>query len=164
MKFAKVEAVLNEQISEEISSAYLYLAMSAWLEHQGFPGAAHWMKGQYKEELSHGEKLFEFMNDRGSRVTLNAIEKPAAEFGTLLDTFKAVLAHERKVTALINRCYEVAIAEKDYAAQIALQWFITEQVEEEKSAQDIITQLEACDNRPHLMLMIDHQLAKRGGN
>ena len=163
MKSAKVEAILNEQINKEISSAHLYLAMSAWLEHQGFSGAAHWMKGQFKEELSHAEKLCGFMSDRGSRVTLNAIEKPAAEFGTLLDTFKAVLAHERKVTALINRCYEVAVAEKDYAAQIALQWFITEQVEEEKSAQDIITQLEACDNRPHLMLMIDRQLAKRGG-
>jgi ferritin len=156
-------AAFNEQIRNEFASAYLYLSMSAWLESQNFPGGAHWMKAQYKEELTHGEKLFGLVNDRNGRVILEGIDKPAAEFGTLAETFKAVLAHEQKVTACINKVYEVALAEKDYAAQIELQWFIKEQVEEEKTVQDILIQLEACDNRPHLMLMIDHHLAKRGG-
>lgn len=159
----KMLTAINDQIGNEFSSAYLYLAMSAWLEGQNFPGGAHWMKEQYKEELAHGEKLFKFVNDRAGRVILGGIDKPQSEFGSMLDTFKAVLAHEQKVTALIHKVYEVALAEKDYAAQVELQWFIKEQVEEEKNAQDVVIQLEACDGRPHLMLLIDRQLAKRGG-
>ena len=159
----KMQGALNDQIANEFASAYLYLAMSAWLESQNFPGAAHWMKEQYKEELAHGEKLYKFVTDRGGRVVLAGIDKPASDYGSLADTFKAVHAHEQKVTASIHRLYEVALAEKDYAAQVELQWFIKEQVEEEKTVQDILLQLEACDGKPHLLLMIDRHLAKRGG-
>lgn len=157
----KMQAGLNDQIRKEIASGYLYLAMSAWLESQNMSGAAHWMRAQYKEELDHAAKLFAYAHTRNGRVILEAIEKPASEFGNLKETFEATLAHEQKVTASINKLYELAIAEKDYAAQIELQWFIKEQVEEENTVQDILLQIEACNARPHLMLMIDKRLGKR---
>lgn len=159
----KMQAGLNEQIRNEIASGYLYLAMSAYLESQNFAGAAHWMREQYKEELGHAAKLFKHVCDRGGRVILEGLDKPPADFGSLKETFQATLAHEQKVTALITKLYELALAEKDYVAQIELQWFITEQVEEEKGVQDILVEIEACDGKPHLMLMIDHHLGKRGG-
>jgi ferritin len=159
----KVQTAFNEQIHNEFASAYLYLAMSAQMESQNYPGAAHWLKVQYKEEVTHAERLFKFVNDRAGRVTLEAIEKPPADSGPFPDVFKAVFAHEQKVTAAIHRLYETAVAEKDYAAQVELQWFIKEQVEEEKTVQEIVAQLEACEGRPHLLLMIDHRLSKRAG-
>ncbi|HOA72949.1 MAG TPA: ferritin [Phycisphaerae bacterium] len=158
----KMQAAFNEQIRNEIASGYLYLAMSAYLESQNFGGAAHWMREQYKEELDHAAKLFKHVTDRSGRVVLEAIEKPPVEFGSLKEVFQAVLAHEQKVTGLINKLYETALAEKDYPAQIELQWFIKEQVEEEKTVEDILAQIEACDGKPHLLLMIDHHLGKRG--
>lgn len=157
----KMQAGLNEQIRNEIASGYLYLAMSAWLESQNFPGAAQWMRAQYKEELEHAAKLFAHVNDRNGRVILEEIPKPPADFGGLKETFEATLAHEQKVTASINKLYELALAEKEYPTQIELQWFIKEQVEEEKNVEDILTQINACDGRPHLMLMIDKRLGKR---
>lgn len=159
----KMQAGLNEQIHHEIASGYLYLAMSAYLEKQNHPGAAHWMREQYKEELDHAGRLCAHVNDRDGRVVLEAIEKPPAEFGSLQETFQATLVHEQKVTALIHKLYELALAEKDYPAQIELQWFVKEQVEEEKTVQDILARVEACENRPHLLMMIDHGLGKRSG-
>jgi ferritin len=158
----KMQSALNEQIQNELASAYLYLAMSAYLEDQNFAGAAHWMREQYKEELEHAAKLYKLMVDRHGRVRLEGIAKPQADFGTLKDTFQAVLAHEKKVTATINSLYEVALAEKDYASQIELQWFVKEQIEEEKGVEELLAQLEACDGKPHLLLMIDRHLGKRG--
>lgn len=159
----KMQAGLNEQIHHEIASGYLYLAMSAYLETQNYPGAAHWMREQYKEELDHAGRLFAHVNDRNGRVILEAIDKPPAEFGSFKEAFQATLAHEQKVTAAIHKLYELALAEKDYPAQIELQWFIKEQVEEEKTVQDILVQIEACENRPHLVMMIDRRLGKRAG-
>jgi ferritin len=159
----KIQKALNDQIQKELSSAYLYLAMSAYLDSQNFPGAAHWTREQYKEELAHAGKFMKYVADRGGRTTLDAVGKPAADYGTLKDVFTAILAHEQKITASINALYDVATAEKDYPTQIELQWFIKEQVEEEKSVQDVLVQIDACEARPHLMLMIDHHLGKRGG-
>jgi ferritin len=119
------------------------------------------MKVQYQEETGHGLKLFGYLADRGGRVTLNAIAKPAPEFGTPVEVFKTVLAHERKVTAAINALYELALSEKDYATQSQLQWFINEQVEEEKTAENIIRQIEAFGDKAHLLLMLDHRLGER---
>lgn len=158
----KMQASLNDQIQKEFASAYLYLAMSAYLEDQNFGGAAHWMYEQYKEELDHAAKLFKYVHDRGGRVILGEIPKPAADFGTLKQTFDAVLAHEQKVTASINNLYEVAVAEKDYATQVELHWFIQEQIEEEKSVSDILIQLEAAEDRAGMLFFIDRHLAKRG--
>ncbi len=158
----KMQAALNDQIQNEFASAYLYLAMSAYLEDQNSPGAAHWMRLQYKEELEHTAKLYKLMTDRNGRVRLEGVAKPQADFGSLKQTFEAVLAHEKKVTAAINSLYEVAVAEKDYATQVELQWFIKEQIEEEKTVEDLLITLEACDGKPHLVLMVDHRLSKRG--
>ena len=157
---AKMQQAINEQIQCEFASAYLYLAMAAWLENQNLPGAAHWMKKQFAEEQTHAMKLFEHVVDRAGQVTLGGIETPKVEYGGLRQVFEAVLTHERLVTASINGLYEVALAEKDYAAQVMLQWFISEQVEEEKNVEDILREIVACD-KPHLQLMVDHHLSKR---
>ncbi|MBI4579618.1 MAG: ferritin [Planctomycetes bacterium] len=162
MLATKMQSAINQQIHNEIASGYLYLAMAAYLESQNYSGAAHWMREQYREEVEHAGKLFKYMNDRNARVVLEGIEKPQVDFGTLKDVFTLVLSHERKVTASIDSLYELAVADKDFATQIELQWFVKEQLEEEKTAQDILVQIEACDGKPHLMLMIDHQLGKRG--
>jgi len=157
-----MEKALSDQVNKELASAYLYMAMSAHLEAQEYPGAAKWVRQQAREEVGHAMKLAEHAFDRGSRVVLEAMEKPPVEFGDLEKTFKAILEHEKKVTASIHKLYEVALNEKDYAAQVLVQWFITEQVEEEKTAQEIIRQLEAAEGRGHLLLMIDHRLGERG--
>ena len=157
----KMVKAVNDQIEFEFSSAYLYLAMAADCEAQNLPGFAKWFKVQFQEEQSHGLKLFDYAVDRGGRVTLGPVAKPKAEFGSPLDAFKEVLAHERKVTAAIHKLYELAMAEKDYATTVLLQWFVKEQVEEEKTAEDIIRQLEAISGKSHLLLMIDHKMGER---
>ncbi|NLX20676.1 MAG: ferritin [Phycisphaerae bacterium] len=161
MMSKKMLDALNEQIALELSSAYLYLAMGAQLDDENLPGFAHWMKVQFQEETEHGMKLFDYVADRGGRVTLEAIPKPQTDFGSPADIFKAVLEHERKVTASIHRLYELALAEKDYATQAHLQWFITEQVEEEKNAEGILRQIQAMEGKAHLMLMLDRHLGAR---
>jgi ferritin len=158
----KVLKALNDQINMEISSAYLYLAMAAAFEDQNLSGFAHWMKLQYQEELGHGMRLFNHVADRGGRVTLGAIDKPPADFGTPTETFQKVLDHERKVTASIHNLYGIAQEQKDYATQSQLHWFIDEQVEEEKTAEEILGQLKVVGTHPHLVLMLDRKLAERG--
>jgi len=157
----KMLQALNDQIELELNSAYLYLAMAAQFEDDNLPGFAGWMKAQYQEEVSHGMRLFDFVADRGGRVTLGPIAKPPVDFGTPVETFKMVLGHEQKVTASINNLYKLALAEDDYATQTQLHWFINEQVEEEKTAEDILRQLEAFGDRPHLLLMLDGKLGAR---
>ncbi len=157
----KMLKALNDQIELEFNSAYLYLAMAAQFEDRKLPGFAQWMKVQYGEEVEHGMKLFGHICDRGGRVTLGAIAKPKADFGSPLQTFKEVLKHERKVTASIHKLYALTVAERDYAAQTALHWFIDEQVEEEKNADDAIRQLEAIGDKDHLLLMLDHRMGER---
>ena len=160
----KVQDAINEQIKNEIYSAYIYLSMSAYLESENLPGFAQWMRIQYQEELSHALKLFDFANERGGRVILQAIPQPQAEWKTPLDLFENVLQHEQHVTALIHNLYEVALQEKDYATQVLLHWFIAEQVEEEKNATEIVEQLKLIDARGSALLMLDHRLGKRGGD
>jgi ferritin len=158
----KLQEAMNRQIKHEISSAYLYLAMAAYCESINLPGCAHWMKTQYGEEMGHAMKFYEFIHDRGGRVVLQAIEQPQADFKGALDVFEKTLAHEQKVTALINELYELAIAKKDYPSQIFLQWFITEQVEEEKNAAVIVETLKLIVDKPHSLIYMDKQLGKRG--
>ncbi|MEE8389445.1 MAG: ferritin, partial [Anaerolineae bacterium] len=126
-----VQDAMNEQIKHEFYSAYLYLSMAAHCESINLPGFAHWMRIQEQEEKIHGIKFFDFIHERGSRVVLQAIDQPPAEFKSPLDVFEKVLEHEQTVTELINDLYALAIQERDYASQVFLQWFITEQVEEE---------------------------------
>jgi len=156
-----VETAINDHIKHELYSAYLYLSMSAWAESNNLPGAAHWLQAQFNEEQGHALKLFHYVNEQGGRVTLQAISQPPGEWTSLLDLFQQVLEHEKKVTALINRLYEAAAQEKDYATQIMLQWFISEQVEEEQSAAQIVETLKMVGNAGHAVVMMDRHLAAR---
>jgi ferritin len=157
-----MQEAINEQINKELYSSYLYLSMAAYFENENLPGFAKWMHVQADEERGHGMKLYEHLVDRGGRVVLKAIAAPAAGWKSNLEVFKEVQAHEVVVTASINSLYELALKEKDYPAQVLLQWFITEQVEEEKNAGEIVQQLELIDAHDTAVLMLDNQLGKRG--
>jgi ferritin len=157
-----IQDAINEQIKHEINSAYLYLSMSAYSESQNLPGCANWLRLQWQEELSHALKLFTYVGERGGRVTLQAIDRPPADYQSPLDIFQQVLVHEQKVTSLINQLYATAVRENDYATQIELQWFINEQVEEEKNVSEIVAQLKIIGESGPSLLMLDRQLGARG--
>jgi ferritin len=156
-----IQDAINDQINLELSSAYIYLAMSAHFEGENLGGFANWMRVQYREETDHAMKFYKHVFDRGGKVVLKAIPQPTAKFKSPLDVFNIVLEHEKKVTASINRLFELALKEKDYASQNFLQWFIKEQVEEEKNATDIINMLEMIGNTPISLIMADRQLGAR---
>jgi len=158
-----MQDAINEQIQKEYHSSYLYLAMAAYCEASNLPGSAIWMRVQSREELTHAMKLFEHMVDRGGRVTLQAIPQPAAEYKSALDVFEKVLAHEQLVTASIHKLYALAVKENDYPGQIMLQWFVTEQVEEEKNAGQVVEQLKAVGESKTSLMLLDRHLGKRGG-
>lgn len=153
---------LNHQIQKELSSAYYYLSMAAHFQASNLGGFAHWMRKQYEEETVHALKIHDFIGERGGRVVLEAIEKPPTEFKSPLDVMNLVLEHERKVTASINAVYELSVKEKDYPTQIMLEWFIKEQVEEERSAEDIVNMLKMIGDAAPGLVMLDRQLAARG--
>lgn len=155
---------MNAQITHEMYSAYLYLSMSAYFESANLPGFAHWMHVQFEEEQSHALKFYEYILDRGGKVELGAIAKPQVDFKSPVDVFELTLEHEKKVTSLILGIYDVATAEKDVASQIFLQWFITEQVEEEKNASDILDMLQKIGSSMGSLYQLDHRLGKRGGD
>ena len=157
-----IQNAINEQINKELYSSYLYLSMAAFFENKNLPGFAKWLYVQADEERLHGMKFFEHLIDRSGKVELKAIAGPEIDWKTNLDVFKQVQQHEAAVTASINALYELALKEKDYPSQVLLQWFITEQVEEEKNAADIVQQLELIDAKGTAVLMLDHQLGKRG--
>jgi ferritin len=159
----KMQDLMNNQIQAEFYSAQLYLSMSAYSESENFKGFANWLKVQYEEETSHGMKFLHYIHERGGEVELKAIDAPPAKFGSLLKMFEEVLNHEKKVTAMINNLYEAALKEKDYAAQIFLQWFINEQVEEEANATEIVAQLKMIgDKSVGGLFQLDHALGHRG--
>ncbi len=157
-----VQTAMNEQINKELFSAYLYLSMAAYFESRNLPGFAHWMRVQAGEEQEHALKFYDHILERGGQVVLKAIEAPKTEWASPLEVAEEVAAHEAKVTASINALYELAVKEKDYPAQVMLQWFITEQVEEEKNAAELVAHLNLIEERGTAVLMLDHQLAKRG--
>jgi ferritin len=156
-----IQDAINDQIKHELASAYLYLSMSAYCEAHNLAGMARWLRFQWEEEQLHAMKLFDYVNERGGRVILQAIDKPAAEFQGPLDIFQHVLAHEQEVTSLINKLYALALKGNDYPTQVELQWFITEQVEEEKNAAAIVEQLKMVKENTSAMLMLDRQLGSR---
>jgi ferritin len=159
----KLVKAFNDQIKNELFSAYLYLSMAAWSESKNLPGFAHWFRVQFKEEISHGMKMFEFLVDRGERIILEAIPQPETEFSSALNVFDETLKHEKKVTALIHSLSELANKVGDHAGVVFLQWFITEQVEEEKNASFIIETLKMIKPDSAALIMLDRELAKRGG-
>ncbi len=156
-----LQEALNDQIRREFYAAYLYLSMAAYFEAMNLPGFAHWMRHQSEEEVEHAMRLFDFVNDRGGRVILQAIEQPPAEFESPLAAFEAALAHEQRVTRHINDIYELAVRENDYPTQVELHWFITEQVEEERTAAQIVEQLRMVGDQPVGLLMMDKMLGER---
>lgn len=157
----KLQDALNQQINHEIFSSYLYLAMSAHFESVNLPGFARWMKVQSEEETEHGMKFFHYVNERGGKVVLEVIAKPATDYKTPMDVMKKVLEHEKKVTGTIEALYELSMKEKDYATQVMLHWFIKEQVEEEKNASDIIEMLKNIGDAPAGLAMLDSRLGAR---
>ncbi|HNR47076.1 MAG TPA: ferritin [Anaerolineaceae bacterium] len=155
---------MNAQITHEMASAYLYLSMAAYFENENLPGFANWMRVQFAEEQEHALKFFEYILDRGDKVALQAIPQPAVDFKSPEDVFKQTLAHEQKVTSLILAIYAEAVAQNDVAAQIFLQWFINEQVEEEKNASQILDVLGKIGSSAGGLYQLDHQLGKRKGD
>lgn len=158
-----VQDAINEQVKNELHSAYLYLAMSAHFEHDALTGFASWMRLQAREEVTHAMKLYDYLNDRGGKVQLQAIPAPPPELGTPLQIFREAYEHEQKITALIHKLYVLAGEQNDYPTQIMLNWFIEEQVEEEKNASEIVAKLELLGESRASLLVLDHHLGKRGG-
>jgi len=156
-----IETAINAQITAEFSAAHAYLAISAYFEAQSLPGFATWMRVQSQEESSHAMKLFNYLNDRGGRVVLQALSQPTNDFASPLAAFEQALESECKVTAAINEIYALAIKENDYPTQIMLQWFIEEQVEEEKTAGEIVTTLKRVGDHWNSIIMLDRQLGSR---
>ena len=156
-----VQDAINDQIHHEFHSAYVYLAMSAYLEAANFTGFAQWMRIQSKEEVMHAMKLFNYVNDRNGRVTLKTLEQPPVEFKSVLDVFEHALRHEQKVTSMIHSLYALATQENDYATQVALQWFIGEQVEEEATATSVVDRLKIANNDGAALLLLDNEMGSR---
>ncbi|MDD8019269.1 MAG: ferritin [Bacteroidota bacterium] len=161
MLTAPLLKALNEQINHEMFSSYLYLSMAAYCEAKNFSGFAQWMRMQSSEETKHAMKLYEYVHSRGSAVTLLAIAQPPTEFHFPVKMFEQVVEHERKISGSITKLYELAIKENDYPTQVMLQWFITEQVEEEKTAVGIVEQLKMVGDSPVSIMMMDRQLGAR---
>jgi len=157
----KMEKALNEQINKEFYSAYLYLGMSAYCQTLGLQGFANWMRMQYEEEILHVTKMYDYVLDQGGQIHLKTIEEPPKEYGTPLQIFETTLEHEQVVTKLINELMSVAIEDKDYATQTFLQWYVTEQVEEEANVNDILAPLRMVGEDKSGLMMIDQQLANR---
>jgi len=158
----KVQDALNGQINAELYSEYMYLSMSAWFESENLKGMAHWMALQAQEEHAHAMKFFKFIIERGGQVALKAIDAPPAQWDSPLAAFQAVSEHEQKVTGLINKLADLAEKEGDRATAVLLQWFITEQVEEEASAAQIVRNLEMIGEQTGPLFMFDSVLGQRG--
>jgi ferritin len=157
---AQIESALNDQINHELASAYLYLSMAAHFEAANLPGSAKWMRRQANEEQVHAMKIFDFVNDRDGRVRLQALAQPPVEFKSTLDVWERTLAHEQKVSGLIHALYALAMEAKDYPTQALMQWFVTEQVEEEKTARTILEQVRKVGEGSSAIFFVDRHLGK----
>ncbi len=157
----RMEDAINRQINAEIYSAYLYFSMEAFFESLGLKGFANWMRVQTQEELFHASKFYDYVNTRGGRVKLTAIEAPPVEWETPLEVFEEAYKHEIKVTGLIHNLTTLSLEEKDHASHSMLQWFVNEQVEEEANASQIAMELKLIGDDKKALLMIDRELATR---
>jgi ferritin len=156
-----VEEAMNEQIKNELFSAYQYLSMAAYCESENLPGFAQWMRAQAREETEHAMKFYDFILERNGRIVLRGIDGPLVEFGSPLEVFARALEHEQEVTAMINDLYGLAVRENDYASQTFLQWFVTEQVEEEKNAGDVVETLKMVGDKSEALFLLDRELGQR---
>ena len=152
---------INQQVSNEFSASFSYLSMAGWCEHHNFTGAAAWLRLQSAEEHSHGMRLFNFLLARNHQAKLLGIQAPRADYSSLLDVFEQALAQEQSVSGQIDRLYELAFSEKVFAAMAELQWFITEQVEEEKTVREIVAKLRMVSHDAASVLDVDRELGAR---
>jgi len=157
----QLEKLIQDQVKNEWYSAYLYTSMAAWFESENLEGFAHWMYKQAAEETEHGKKMFEFLIDRGVKIVLQAIPQPPADFPSPVGIFEQSLEHEKKVTALINGIADQADKVNDHPTKVFIQWFITEQVEEEKNASQILDLLKKIPPNSAGIFQLDHRLLKR---
>jgi len=157
----KVFKALNSQIGHEFFSSNLYLEISSYFENIPLEGIAKWFRKQAEEEHEHGMKIYDYLLDRNTHVDIPALDKPDREFASVKDAFEAALHHERKVTHWIHEIYELAVAEKDHATAVFLHWFITEQVEEEKNAEDNFDQAVLADGNPAALFVLDQNFAAK---
>jgi ferritin len=158
----KMQAALNRQINAELYSSNLYLAMAAWFESENLKGLSQWMQVQAKEEHAHAMKFYEYVHDRMGRVTLAGVEAPPESWASASAAFGDTCKHEAKVTGLIHALVDLATEEKDHATAVFLQWFVSEQVEEEATANEVHAKLKAIKDSTNGLFMMDHQLSKRG--
>lgn len=156
-----VQDALNDQINTEFYSSYNYLAMSAWCDRMNFRGCANWLRIQSNEEHMHALKLYNFMVARSARVVLKPIQGPQTDYESIIHVFQDALRQELDVSRRIDSLYELAFREKAFAALVELQWFITEQVEEERTARDIVAKFELVKDDPSALLDLDRELGTR---
>ncbi len=157
-----MEKALNEQINAEVFSTYLYLSMAAWFHSRKLAGFGHWMEAQAREEWEHTMKFFHYVDERGGRVLLAKIDAPQAEWESPLEAFKAAYEHEKYITGRIHKLVALAREENDYATENFLQWFVTEQVEEESSTGRVVDQIEMVADSRQGLFMLDRELGARG--
>jgi ferritin len=159
----KMSQAINKQVNAELYSAYLYMSMSAWAAFKGYFGTAAWLSIQAEEEKGHAKKMSDYLADQGDRPVFAAIAEPPAEFASVADVFEKTLEHEQKVTASIGKLVDLAASEKDHATGIFLQWFVTEQVEEEKNVSEILQRLQLVGGSVGALFYLDKELGKRKG-
>lgn len=157
----KMQKNLNDQINREMYSAFLYLSMATYANIKGFKGVANWFKVQYEEEMMHARKIYDYVEEQSKRVLLGAIDAPDTEFCSINDLFERALTHEKKVTGYIADLMRLAREESDFATEIFLQWFVSEQVEEESGVTDILDQLKIAGNEGQALMMLDKELGTR---
>lgn len=157
----KMQEAINEQINAEMYSAYMYLSMSSHFQSQGLQGFANWMYVQWQEEMTHAVKFFNYVHERGGKVTLKEIKQPPYEWSSALEIMEASLEHEQHVTSLINKLVEISLEEKDYATNNMLQWYVKEQVEEEANVTAIVDELKMIGESKQGLLMLDKELRGR---
>lgn len=161
MMTKKMAKALNEQFNFEIYSSYIYASMSSWFKAQNLNGFANWMNIQVREELDHAARIYDFMHDYGATVEYDAIPKPKSSWKNPTEVFADALKHEGMVTDRINKLIDLALKDRDHATNASLQWFISEQVEEEANASAILQQLKMIKDSPDAIMLLDRELAQR---
>jgi ferritin len=161
---ATVENAINQQINQELSAAYNYLGMSAHFHHENLSGFAHWCQAQYQEELAHAMRLFAYLLDRGGHVALESIEAPRCAYDSPVQVFQSALTQEQENTKSIDALYELAASAHDHATISHLQWFVDEQVEEEKTVGEVLSLVERAAGEPNSILYLNDKLGARGSD